>query len=287
MPKDLVEDEPQVKAWDEATPKSSPIKERGKYGLWRQVLSTYSNCDLTVPNDKLIAIAGLVTEFARLFDDEYVAGLWRKNLVNELLWQKMNYKKPHGKRPEEYRAPSWSWASLDMDVKFIQDDELDEKDYVKVLDVDVKPSRDGNDATAAVESATIRLRGYLVEIQKPTTAISGLNDINFDAEVDKNWTGDKHYFLPLRRWRWYWKEDLKAKKLVGIVLRAKLDNDSVVYERVGTLNLDVGYPLSYLDQAWKTKPGHVVKPLVSPTFGKHVEFEWIDEGTETFEFCIV
>ncbi|KAI1733811.1 heterokaryon incompatibility protein-domain-containing protein [Xylaria scruposa] len=45
-------------------------------------------------------------------DDCYLAGLWRVDLWEGLSW----YRDPHhppGSRPAQYRAPSWSWASLD------------------------------------------------------------------------------------------------------------------------------------------------------------------------------
>lgn len=296
MPEELPKGDPMVKAWDEATPKLSSIEERGKYGLWRQMLSRYTRCEATMPSDKLIAISGLTKEFAQLFNDECVAGLWRKNLVNELLWQKMISNVAHGTRPKEYRAPSWSWASIDMDVKFVQDDELEERDYVEILDVDVKPA--GSDATGAVESASILLRGYLVEIQRPRTLTPGLNDVLFDAEVDRKWTTDKLYFLPLRQWRWVWELDVKQKRLAGLVLRANSDYTRVVYERVGVLNLDPGFPLSYLSRPPTVakvepivyEPEATLAELLSQigrTYVKHVEFEWIDADVEPVEICIV
>lgn len=42
-------------------------------------------------------------------DDVYLAGLWKADLLNQLRW----YCTKAGVRAEEYRAPSWSWASLD------------------------------------------------------------------------------------------------------------------------------------------------------------------------------
>jgi hypothetical protein len=44
-----------------------------------------------------------------LFDDTYLAGLWKNHIVNQLLW--MTYKNLNKGYPKKYRAPSWSWAS--------------------------------------------------------------------------------------------------------------------------------------------------------------------------------
>ncbi|KAF8969731.1 heterokaryon incompatibility protein-domain-containing protein, partial [Flammula alnicola] len=82
---------------------------------WEQILSSYTRCKITVPNDKLVALAGVAEVFQSISQDDYLAGLWRRTLLNDLLW------KPFGPigpdevlppRPVEYRAPTWSWASV-------------------------------------------------------------------------------------------------------------------------------------------------------------------------------
>jgi hypothetical protein len=42
-------------------------------------------------------------------DDEYLAGLWRADLFHQLQW----YSAKAGRHAPKYRAPTWSWASLD------------------------------------------------------------------------------------------------------------------------------------------------------------------------------
>ncbi|KAG6366495.1 hypothetical protein INS49_000672 [Diaporthe citri] len=56
------------------------------YQVWADVLESYLRCALTNPDDKFVAISGVVKDFARAIDDEYLAGLWRRNFVNGLLW---------------------------------------------------------------------------------------------------------------------------------------------------------------------------------------------------------
>jgi hypothetical protein len=71
--------------------------------------------------DKLPALSGLVEAFREVSGDTYLAGLWMSNLSNQLLWQHCGLV-INGRRrytqPSEYRAPSWSWASVDGLVKF-------------------------------------------------------------------------------------------------------------------------------------------------------------------------
>ena len=42
-------------------------------------------------------------------DDQYLAGIWKADLSYQLCW----YCPRPGRRPMKYRAPSWSWASMD------------------------------------------------------------------------------------------------------------------------------------------------------------------------------
>ncbi|KAK3692969.1 hypothetical protein B0T22DRAFT_436185 [Podospora appendiculata] len=84
------------------------------YLLWSRLVDVYSKCDLTFPKDKLIACAGLAKRMAPILQDEYIAGMWRRYLEGELLWIVPGTQLPgRASRPKEYRAPNWSWASVD------------------------------------------------------------------------------------------------------------------------------------------------------------------------------
>jgi hypothetical protein len=76
---------------------------------WQTLCTHYSYRELTFPSDKLPAISGIASNFAAKSHSKYLAGLWQDNLVHDLFWQSSNA----ATRPPEYRAPSWSWASLD------------------------------------------------------------------------------------------------------------------------------------------------------------------------------
>jgi Heterokaryon incompatibility protein (HET) len=79
---------------------------------WAYILSEYGQRELTHTKDKLIALAGIAEEFQRFWGDKYLAGLWQRTLSRDLLWQIF---KP-SPRLKEYRAPSWSWASVDGEI---------------------------------------------------------------------------------------------------------------------------------------------------------------------------
>lgn len=124
--------------------------------LWHDLLWNYGKRKLTKASDKLPAISGvarLISE--RLGDDDYLAGLWRNSLIEDLLWQGL---KVH--RVAEYRAPSWSWASVDgtpamgLSCKW--------KALGEVLGYQVE--RKGKNAFGEVRSGWIKLRAPLVPL---------------------------------------------------------------------------------------------------------------------------
>ncbi|KAH7230086.1 heterokaryon incompatibility protein-domain-containing protein [Fusarium redolens] len=113
---------------------------------------------LTVPSDKLIACSGIAKRVAEIVQDDYVAGMWRRYLEGELLWMVQgNHQPGRWTRPREYRAPSWSWASIDGPITpgepRIQDSLITVEDY----HLDYWTS----DKTAAIRGGWLRLRGVL------------------------------------------------------------------------------------------------------------------------------
>ncbi|CZR69209.1 uncharacterized protein PAC_19109 [Phialocephala subalpina] len=90
---------------------------------WSAIVGEYAKRELSFPDDKLIAISALAQHFATTFlssgaEPIYLAGLWKladnKQFRYQLLWHVAN--PTPSKRPRIYRAPSWSWASLDAHV---------------------------------------------------------------------------------------------------------------------------------------------------------------------------
>ncbi|KAK0669214.1 heterokaryon incompatibility protein-domain-containing protein [Cercophora samala] len=79
---------------------------------WKRVVEDYSKRGLTVPSDRLPALSGLASKVATGLCPYtgYLAGLWTRNLARDLLWH--TNKNDRGTRPEQYLAPTWSWASV-------------------------------------------------------------------------------------------------------------------------------------------------------------------------------
>jgi len=90
------------------------VDERFRYILWSGIVSNYSGRSLTYENDKLPALAGIAALAQSVMKDVYIAGHWESDLLCSLLWR-MSHPES-ARRPAEYRAPSWSWASMDGEL---------------------------------------------------------------------------------------------------------------------------------------------------------------------------
>ncbi|KAL1937510.1 hypothetical protein VTO73DRAFT_13096 [Trametes versicolor] len=80
---------------------------------WVGVVKKYSPLTLGQASDKLVACGALAEAFHRVLGCDYLAGLWRYTLLQDLTWYAFDRDKD---RPVEYRAPSWSWAAVDGQI---------------------------------------------------------------------------------------------------------------------------------------------------------------------------
>jgi hypothetical protein len=86
---------------------------------WSNLVEAYSKRSLSFSRDKLVAISGLARMLAPLYKSDYVAGLWVKDLVRLLAWYVPTTTESLTKHlAMTYRAPSWSWASVDGEIKY-------------------------------------------------------------------------------------------------------------------------------------------------------------------------
>jgi hypothetical protein len=85
----------------------------GAISRWRYIVSDYTSMNLTEQRDRLPAIAGVASQFEKVLGGRYLAGLWETALPGDLLWRTDQC----AQCTRQYRAPSWSWASLDGKIK--------------------------------------------------------------------------------------------------------------------------------------------------------------------------
>jgi hypothetical protein len=123
--------------------------------VWRSLVSTYSTLEMTYPSDKLVAIGGLAKKFAQP-GNRYLAGLWSKSLINDLVWR------TQGKDlcPRTiWRAPSWSWASVEGRVWGTHKDTHVPECIARVEVLDYRVTPKGVDEYGELTSGTLRLLG--------------------------------------------------------------------------------------------------------------------------------
>lgn len=87
---------------------------------WSKIVSQYSKCSLSFPaKDKFMAISAIAERFAEFYKDDYIAGLFGSSMAlpEQLLWRVAGTDEyPASVWTGEYRAPSWSWMSIDGPV---------------------------------------------------------------------------------------------------------------------------------------------------------------------------
>jgi hypothetical protein len=104
---------------------------------WYTLLWHYTHRNLTVKSDRLLAISGIVQEFSKASGEEYLAGLWKTLLPDDLLWNIQKGRRQP--RPVEYQAPSWSWAAVNGPVFPRLDDEVGKESCLQVKEIEVTP----------------------------------------------------------------------------------------------------------------------------------------------------
>ncbi len=103
----------------------------------------------------------------------YYAGLWEKDMPSALLWRTKNENYVPGRdvprRPSQYRAPTWSWASVEGDATY-ESQMLDHggaRDSSRKAECDfgkfqVRGTAEGQDITGAVSKGNIRLSDSVI-----------------------------------------------------------------------------------------------------------------------------
>jgi hypothetical protein len=131
------------------------------YQLWTKIVIAFSRGALTVKEDKLPALAGIAQRMAGLLEDQYLAGVWRRFLVDELCWsatsQTSGVLQMQPFRPTQYRAPSWSWTSLEGRIT------PDSYGYgISLIDIlHAQVELASHNSFGSVKSGYLLVRGYL------------------------------------------------------------------------------------------------------------------------------
>ncbi|KAI6089955.1 CNVH-domain-containing protein [Hypoxylon rubiginosum] len=156
---------------------------------WHSWVRAYSRLNLTYVSDRLPAISGVAQqvkerrEAHNMPTGRYLAGLWEETLLNDMSWcvgldrvrVRRDEETHHGAsykgtdtryirdvvkmKPDEYVAPSWSWASVLSPVEFAP---FGYKTFLCQL-LDVQTQTVGPNEFSRVTAGHVLLRGRLLE----------------------------------------------------------------------------------------------------------------------------
>ena len=139
---------------------------------WHKAVEQYSLLLLSREHDILPAISGIAKRLQLVTGSAYLAGLWRDNLILDLCWSTGPDKSNRTRRATQYRAPTFSWASIltsEVGVRFYSEDflwlffENDEwcHEMAKVTDAWCEVA--STDTTGQVSNGYIDLQGKLFQ----------------------------------------------------------------------------------------------------------------------------
>ncbi|KAF6812749.1 heterokaryon incompatibility protein [Colletotrichum plurivorum] len=129
---------------------------------WESIVDAYSQSMLTKVSDKVIVLAGIAGLLQQHLQDDYVVGLWRRNLVIELLW---SMKPGHARmpRPKPCIAPTWSWLSTNGRVSVLtaHDPALVKEVLIQIMDYNIDLVDPDSPTGNVYPGAILQLRGKL------------------------------------------------------------------------------------------------------------------------------
>lgn len=128
-------------------------------------MEAYTKCAITKKTDRLIAFAGIAQSYAHGLGrslDDYVAGIWRQEFLSSLCFSATRSESIH--RPDEYHAPSWSWASLEGPITFLEFDVPSDKKVplCSIVNTNVIRQYEAHQG-GEVKGAVLHIKGQLVQ----------------------------------------------------------------------------------------------------------------------------
>ena len=219
---------------------------------WYDIIAKYSECLLTKPSDKLIALSAIADRVRQNSGFMYLAGLWRETFIFDLMWRvKLFCAEP---RPSVYRAPTWSWASVDGKIEsfYQQLRETHHEPLVRVPSIHVSAHPADVHRTGQIRDGCITIVGKLKKVSSIREVRDKERPVMSRIEIREGnpWIGNLYpditlseaqmssmYLLPLIRLYSLGQNNEPIREdWDGIVLFAS-PNGGEIYNRVGYFRL--------------------------------------------------
>jgi hypothetical protein len=221
-----------------------------RLNLWRRIVEDYTKRGLTVPSDRLPALAGITRELEWVWQDECVFGVWKSPLLaaHFLGWHATKRSTRSG------MAPTWSWASISGGVRIPICDRTHMSVELELGHISFDGKGGVQDQNGVAEKGQdsdhfprLTLTGKVIEpqpetIHTPEESVAWRFDVDepiFRHEVS-HLLLDYHSNLVDRQ---------KRTEMRCIAIREIKDEDRV-YERVGVLNYEYKRGVFEEDTPW-------------------------------------
>lgn len=241
---------------------------------WARILSTFSGCDVTLPQDRLVALNGIVEDVSRKSGFTSIAGLWKEVLPLELLWHRKE-KIPmantdaagHSDAGEVYIAPSWSWAACNGEVTTYYSyserrgiGKITSKIVLKVLDISVTAESNG----LVLPGAQLRVSGPTRQASWSKCCTDHGNSERFSKDVVE----------------WFLDKSVHELEEVHLLLIARTRDDFSVENFAYTLGAYPENEPESFQKIWKTDYGLILQRLDDQT----VEFRRVGFFSQSHEY---
>lgn len=260
---------------------------------WKHITEEYSQTKLTYKRDKLIAIAGIARALQPIVRSRYCAGIWEKDLPHQLMWRALSPSLHNVVRSKaEYRGPTWSWVSMDCDVKFVPRKWARHPySHVKICGLDIE--LEGSDAYGPVSDAKLYLQCKKLFTQEDWVSCLKVDefywktiDLGLGFEFDEGFAYDSNYILIRKDPVWILPllSEPQDSRVVGLLLRPTCVSQGE-YQRVGIFNTD------FLDKKINSSPlqqavhdGSIRNPW---PIGSYTDINYGEDGMSFYGITII
>ena len=239
------------------------------FEVWSWAVEHYTIANLTFPKDKLVAISAIAREMKPLMQCRYLAGHWEIDLLRQLAWSSGLGPEV---RPTTYRAPSWSWASVDTAIDVFTEMYKSTDHYYPLIEViSAHIELAGDDEMGQVKGGHLDVLGQLYEMNLERTPRQKINlfrkifieglptGSDFCMDDYRTELEDPFYFMPL-----FLSFEMELD-FFGLALQRNGSTDT--YCRVGSV-----HAMFWGNNLQKDDP-------IITLFGK---VEWKEDGNHTF-----
>lgn len=211
---------------------------------WHNIVREYSRLRLTLTRDRLPAISGAAKKFAAVMGCEYLAGLWRDNLIKDLMWRRTG---PLELSTRLTSAPTWSWASISAEITY----DMTVSTEVMAVVVDASCEALGPDLFGELISGKVVISGLLAPVTLKWRERHGLREAvsisigkdepvlcfgSLVLDVDAAEIATNIYCLKLASQQGLM--DAIGSLEISLVLKC-LDEQTQIYQRIGLLKVDI------------------------------------------------